>query len=123
MLRRKPNKEEDSPNLLTLIPEKLVESEKKDDGLLYLVIPKFRGKRTGKWLTSKLKHPTWKIDLDEVGSFVWEQIDGRTNVEKIGERMQKHFGEKVEPVFDRLNLFLYTMRKEDLIRFSNWQTK
>lgn len=109
--------------MLTLIPEKLVESEKKDDGLLYLVIPKFRGKRTGKWLTSKLKHPTWKIDLDEVGSFVWEQIDGRTNVEKIGERMQKHFGEKVEPVFDRLNLFLYTMRKEDLIRFSNWQTK
>jgi hypothetical protein len=122
MLRRKRNKEE-APNLLHLIPEKLVESDMKDDGLAYLVVPKFRGKHTGKWLTKRMRHPTWKLDLDEVGTYVWDQIDGKSNVEKIGNKMKEHFGDNVEPVYDRLNLFLYTMRREDLIRFVNWQAE
>lgn len=122
MLRKKRNSEE-APNLLHLIPEKLVESKSNDHGLAYLVIPKFRGKRTGEWLTKKLRHPTWKIDLDEIGTYVWSQIDGKSNVEKIGKKMQERFGEKCEPVYDRLNQFLYTMRREDLIRFVNWQSK
>jgi hypothetical protein len=122
MLRRKRNKEE-APNLLHLIPEKLVESDMKDDGLAYLVVPKFRGKYTGNWLTKRMRHPTWKLDLDEVGTYVWNQIDGKSNVEKIGNKMKEHFGDNVEPVYDRLNLFLYTMRREDLIRFVNWQAE
>jgi hypothetical protein len=122
MSRKKQNNEE-TPNLLELIPERLVEGNKTSDGLTHLVIPKFRGKRFGKFLTGRLRHPTWKLDLDEVGSFVWNEIDGKANVEKISEKMKSHFGDKVEPVYDRLNLFLFSMRKEELIRFKNWQSK
>jgi hypothetical protein len=122
MLRKKQSNGE-TPNLLELIPERLVECNKTSDGLTHLVIPKFRGKRSGKFLTSKLKHPTWKIDLDDIGTFVWDQIDGITKVKTISEKMKSHFGDKVEPVYDRLNLFLFTMRREELIRFKNWQNK
>jgi hypothetical protein len=122
MSRKRQNSEE-IPNLLELIPERLVECNKTSDGLTHLVVPKFRGKRFGKFLTGRLRHPTWKLDLDEVGTFVWDQIDGRTKVEMISEKMKNHFGDKVEPVYDRLNLFLFTMRKEELIRFKNWQSK
>lgn len=122
MLRKKQNNEE-IPNLLELIPERLVECNKTSDGLTHLVIPKFRGKRIGPFLTKRLRHPTWKIDLDEIGTFVWDQIDGKKTIEKISEKMQSRFGDKVEPVYDRLNVFLYTMRKEELIRFKNWQNK
>lgn len=122
MLRKKANKEE-APNLLELIPERLVECNKTAEGLTYLVIPKFRGKRFGAFLTNRLRHPTWKIDLDEIGTFVWDQIDGKKTVDKISEKMKSRFGDKVEPVYERLNAFLYTMRKEELIRFTNWQKK
>jgi hypothetical protein len=90
MSRKKQNKEE-APNFLELIPERLVEGNKTSDGLTHLVIPKFRGKRLGKFLTNRLRHPTWKLDLDEIGTFVWDQIDGRTKVETISVKMINHF--------------------------------
>lgn len=55
----------------------------------------------------KFKIPMYKkITLDEYSSAVFLQIDGRKTVEKIGENLEAEFGEKVQPLYERLLLFL-----------------
>lgn len=42
------------------------------------------------------------IHLEEFGSFIWQQIDGERDIIKIGEAVRSHFGEKAEPLYERL---------------------
>lgn len=57
----------------------------------------------------------YKIDLDEIGSFVWELCDGKNNVNKITELSKAHFQDKIEPAQDRVELFIKQMNKNKLI--------
>lgn len=43
-----------------------------------------------------------KISLDEIGSFVWGKCDGNNTIYDIVQYMDKHFGEKANPVLERL---------------------
>ena len=42
------------------------------------------------------------VDLDEMGSFIWPVIDGEKSLIVIGEEVSMHFGEKAEPLYERL---------------------
>lgn len=42
------------------------------------------------------------IHLDETGSFIWPLIDGETDIIEIGKKVHEHFGEKTEPLYERL---------------------
>ncbi len=42
------------------------------------------------------------IDLDELGSYVWQQIDGQKSVHEIGVLVEGRFGRTAAPVFERL---------------------
>ena len=42
------------------------------------------------------------IHLDEMGSFIWQKIDGKKNVFYIGKEVKEHFGDKAEPLYERL---------------------
>ena len=42
------------------------------------------------------------IHLDSLGSFVWPLIDGKSNIIEIGEEVDKEFGEKAKPLYERL---------------------
>ena len=57
------------------------------------------------------------IHLDENGSFVWQQIDGESNILKIGEAVKAHFGEKAEPLYERLTQFIKTLETYRFIIF------
>lgn len=46
------------------------------------------------------------IHLDEFGSFVVENIDGNKNIIQIGEQVKEHFGDKAEPLYERLSQFI-----------------
>ena len=46
------------------------------------------------------------VHLDELGSFVWTQLDGESNVYEIGKRAEERFGEKTAPLFERLIKYL-----------------
>ena len=48
------------------------------------------------------KPPVSYIHLDENGSFIWKLIDGEKNVYEIGEKVLEHFGEKAQPLYERL---------------------
>lgn len=44
--------------------------------------------------------------LDEFGSYVFLQIDGKKTVKDIGENLEAKYGDKVHPLYERLLLFL-----------------
>jgi hypothetical protein len=47
-----------------------------------------------------------KTSLDEYGSFVFLQIDGKRTVKEIGENLEAKYGEEAYPLYERLLLFL-----------------
>lgn len=46
------------------------------------------------------------ITMDEFGSFVFQQIDGRKTVRQIGEILEAQYGDRVKPLYERLSLFM-----------------
>ena len=64
-----------------------------------------------------------QIELDAFGSFIWKQIDGEKDVYQIGKQVKEQFGEKAEPLYERLTEFLHILRKNDFIVYVNLQTK
>ena len=97
-----------SQNLLELTPKQLVEYTNSDDGIVTLSLPKFRTK-IAKVIFSKMKNKTYTLKLDAIGSFVWNECDGEKNVHDISQNMLEEFGEEIEPVYERISLFLKTL--------------
>ena len=42
------------------------------------------------------------VHLDEMGSFIWEYLNGEMTITRLGELVREHFGEKAEPLYERL---------------------
>lgn len=47
-----------------------------------------------------------KISLDEYGGYAFLQIDGKKTVKDIGENIEANYGDKANPLYERLLLFL-----------------
>ena len=96
----------DGVNLLDLTPVQRVAWGENDDGTVYLKKPKARSTWL-KLLIKKLgKRPFIHIHLDDYGSHVWHECDGRHRVEQIGESLRQAFGQSIEPVYERLGVFI-----------------
>lgn len=56
------------------------------------------------WLAQKMfkKPRVSKIHLDEMGNFIWPLIDGERTVYEIAMLVKEEFGEKAEPLYNRL---------------------
>lgn len=46
------------------------------------------------------------IHLDELGSFIWQLIDGKTPIFHMGDPVKEQFGEKAEPLYPRLAKYI-----------------
>ena len=106
----------EAPNLLDLKPVRLVESERTDDDRVTLLKPKFTWRPLAKLVQPRLKRPYYKIHLDEIGTFVWDRIDGETTVGDMADAARAHFGERIEPVHGRLKTFLAQLERGALIK-------
>lgn len=42
------------------------------------------------------------VHLEEMGSFIWPLLDGQKTILELGEEVEKEFGEKVQPLYERL---------------------
>ncbi len=49
------------------------------------------------------------IHLEEFGSFIWPLIDGKKSIHEIGVEVEKHFGEKANPLYERLATYFKTL--------------
>jgi len=112
---KKRGAEKSKINLLDLIPVRNIKWEKKEDGLIVLLKPKFGLAFLKKYVLPRLKKPYFKIKLDPVGSFIWEHCDGSLRVKEVAKNLKDKFGEEVEPLYDRLALFLQSLEKNHLI--------
>jgi len=108
-------------NLLDLIPVRTISWERNEKGLIVLLKPKFRHPFIVKHFLSRLRKPHYRINLDSIGSYVWEQCDGNRSVKEVAENMGQEFGEKVEPLYDRLTLFLQSLEKNHFIYYKGLQ--
>ena len=50
-----------------------------------------------------------QIHLDEMGNFIWPIIDGKRNLLEIAELVKAEFGEKAEPLYNRLVQYIKTL--------------
>jgi len=64
------------------------------------------------------KPKTSYVHLDEMGSFVWPLIDGETDILRIGELVKEHFGEKAEPLYERLAKYFKILESYGFIGFN-----
>ena len=111
----KKNQNQTQINLLNLIPVQNVKCEVQEDGLVVLFKPKFSNSLLVKHVLPRMKHPCYKIKLDDIGSFFWLKCDGTRTVQEIAELHKKKFGEKVEPLYERLTQFLASLEKNRFI--------
>ena len=59
------------------------------------------------------------IELDDFGTFVWHSIDGVRSVYDIGQLVKEHFGDKAEPLYERLCYFIKLLHKNQFIVYMN----
>ncbi|MCB9209605.1 MAG: PqqD family protein [Ignavibacteriales bacterium] len=57
----------------------------------------------------------YKIDLDEIGSFIWKLCDGKKNINEITKISSDHFQHKIEPAKERVEMFFKQMHKNKLL--------
>lgn len=107
-------------NLLDLAPVRLARWEEAGDRV---VLQRPRPPRGGlKGFLGRVSYSlsASRIRLDDVGSFAWRRLDGRTTVGEAAEAMRQHFGEKAEPAEERLGQFVRTLRREGMLAFPGW---
>jgi len=107
--------EKKNNNLLDLVPIRHVKWVEGEKGEITLQMPRFQNKLLLKFIRQFQIKETCQIHLDEFGSYVWKQCDGNQCVYDIGLKLKDTFGEHVEPVFDRLGLFIKMLIKNHLI--------
>lgn len=55
------------------------------------------------------------IKLDKYGSYVWQCIDGKSNIEEISKKVSNKFGKSAEPLYNRLIKFIEILKQEKFI--------
>ena len=84
------------------------------DGLVTL---KIKNRGLANFMAQKLlKKPTLSyVHLDEFGSFIWTHIDGKSNLINIGKQLKERFGDKAEPVYERMTQYVQTLKTNKFI--------
>ena len=59
------------------------------------------------------------IELEGMGSFIWNQIDGKRNVYEIGKLVKEKYGQEAEPLYERLSTYIKTLHNSCFIVYEN----
>jgi len=108
-----------APNLLDLIP---VQNEKfraeiNEEGQVTIFV---ENKGPFNWVAQKLfKKPRFsQVHLEEFGSFIWQQIDGKKNVKEIADLLHEEFGEKAEPLYPRISMYMKSLLNYEFVKMN-----
>ncbi len=95
-------------------------TEKEGDRVV-IAYPRFRHAWMQKFLLPKGMSPYIRVRLEQHGSVVWENIDGRSTVQEILDRLAGHF--ESEANYDaRIITYLYQLEKDGFISFFRLHT-
>ena len=56
-----------------------------------------------------------QIHLDEMGNFIWPLIDGKKTIYDISVYVKEEFGDKAEPLYNRLIQYMYNLESYEFI--------
>lgn len=57
------------------------------------------------------------IKLDEYGSFLWRKMDGTRTVGELAQGMKERFGERAEPLYDRLVQYMRILHNNRFVLY------
>ena len=89
----------------------------RDDGMIDVLVPKFKNSFARKYINHRMKSPYIKANLDELGSAVWVKIDGKNKVQDIANSLKHKFGDDVEQLHERLTRYLTQLYNAGFISF------
>jgi hypothetical protein len=102
--------------IMSCVPHRLAEWRADAEGRVVAERPRpeTRGLR-GAWdhLRWLMSHP--KIRLDELGSFVWQRLDGGATVQAIADETREAFPDRADGMEERLALFVTALHHQGLI--------
>jgi len=67
------------------------------------------------FLAKRLHGNYRRLELDELGAFVWELCDGSRTIEQMGKKVKEKFGKEAEPLYERLMTFILELHKRNLV--------
>ncbi len=76
-----------------------------------------------KGIFNKIAHKFFKkpkvsyVHLDETGSFVWLLLDGEKTIYDLGKDVEVKFGEKANPLYERLAKYFQILDSYNFIKF------
>jgi len=104
-------------NFMLYIPKRKIETFEVSKGTVKLLF--YHNKWIEKFLRWLVKRPYISdVELDKLGSRVWLLIDGNNSVHEIGKIISQEFGESVDPVYDRLLMYLRYLNRRGWIVFN-----
>ena len=106
-------------NLYDLRPKQRRSFEERADGTIDVLIPRYGENVVSRLLKGVLNNRPVRIHLDDVGASVWRLCDGDRTVHEIGQSLESQFGDRIEPVYGRLETFLKQMQRAGLIELEN----
>ncbi len=105
-------------NYLDYVPKKSQDINwiEKEDGLVQIIIP--RDSLFERIVRKLFFTPeNYKVDLDKIGTFIWNKINGTNNLYQIGEELKVEFGDEVSPLYDRLIHYINILKNNKFIKF------
>jgi len=111
------NKKGEVLNLYEIVPRPLVNYETGPDGRLVLLKPKFRKQFFTKLFLRGRRINYYKLNMDDIGSACWLKIDGIKNAGAICDELESQFGERIQPVAERVGKFLIMLKNAKLIEY------
>ena len=60
-----------------------------------------------------------RIKLEEIGSFLIQHMDGQRTVRELADLVGEEFGEKAEPLYERLAEYMRSLRNNDFIYYKD----
>ncbi len=103
-------KQKKAANYLDLIPvfHEAYRWDQNEEGMVTIYI---ENKGLMNRLAQRLLHKPEisQVHLDEMGSFIIPLIDGEKSVNDIALLVKEHFGDKAEPLYNRLVTYMHTL--------------
>lgn len=109
----------DKKNFLDFVPvaaREITVVKGGDDDLNHLEVAH---KSWADWLAQKLWHrpAVTTVTLEPMGSFIWEQIDGKRSIYEIAGMVSERFGEAAEPLYGRIAAYFKTLERCGYVRW------
>lgn len=107
-----------SKNYLDYIPKTIdnIDWINKENGLVQIIM--YRDSLYERAVRKLFFTPeNYKIDLDKIGSFIWNHIDGESSLYDISQLVYLEFGETIELLYGRLLQYINILKNNKLIKF------